>query len=165
MRKAVRMICLTSVLTVAMLLLWGPSCEAAPTYMKVKIVLDLNGPAPEIYVDTPGNRFAGLCRNWSAATKKQCRGNQFEWQLVVQGGQLNTGDEVRIWNAPDHPVCFGPDPVHVFNDANASTHHESGPPAIACAEDKYGTYWPYVIEYWKGGILEASTDPGGIIFP
>ena len=121
----------------------------------------------------------GVCRGTYESKEKHCQGNRFEWQLVILGGgdaigeagseepetKLDTGQEVLIWNAPGHPSCFGKDPVHKFDSTNYNVKYESGPPLIACAQDKYGSYWAYVIEYWVDGELKATTDPGAIIFP
>ena len=164
MRKRMGMVCLAAVLALVIVVVASPSYGAN---INVQIKLDRTATPTEIYVNTLGNRFVGVCKAPISANSKKCQGNGFEWRLVVQGspGQLEEGEEVRIRNAPNHPDCFGLDPVHTFNSVNQNIHHESGEPAIACTQHKYGTYWPYVIEYYKDGTRKATSDPGGIIFP
>ena len=177
MKKVARGICLAIALTAAMMLLWGAECEAQARH-DVVIKLDITGASADIGIATPGNRFVGLCGKWSpaaAVAKKRCRGNEIKWKLEIHGSGgpgagLGPNEEVKILNAPNHPACFSTIPF-TFDNSNTSPPntppftHESGPPDPSCSQDKYGTYWPYVIEYWKDGYLEASTDPGGIIFP
>ena len=164
---------LTLGLTVALLLLCGPRCEAQPSLVTVHFQLDRGGTPPgsppEITLLTTSARFVGLCRDWNPQWRRHCDANQFQWHLtILGGGGLTAVEEVKILNAPNHPDCFAQVPF-TFDDTNTAGTppftHDSGTPKTACSQDKFGTYWPYVIEYWNNGVLQASTDPGGVIFP
>jgi len=161
MRRTVGTVCLILVTMGSMLMLPATRCEAAQA--DVTIHLKLNEDPPRIWVQE-GGKFVGLCRKEQAGSEKHCTANQIKWKLLVAGGSWDTDlDRVYILNAPNHPTCFGPDPVAIFTEHNQVK--ESGAPSFACIDDKYGTYWPYVIEYRHDGAWRTSTDPGGIIFP
>lgn len=94
----------------------------------------------------------------SICDEPTCDGNSFEWLIV---GGLQEGETLTIKDAPGHPSCF-PNSIPVAIELPYDGA-ESGPPADACTEDKYGTYWPYIIEMKLADGTTFSTDPGGII--
>ena len=173
MERSVRRMGIAFAVAAATMFLWGAPCEAQPSQATVHFQLDRGGTPPgsppEIKLITANTRYVGLCRNWNPQRRRQCDKNQIQWHLTILGGPgLAAGEEVKILNAPNHAACFNTIPF-TFDDTNTSGSppftHDSGPAKVQCAQDKYGTYWPYVIEYWNNDVLEASTDPGGIIFP
>lgn len=162
MRRAVGTVCLTIVMTAGMLMLTAARCESQP--VDVQIHLRLNEDPVRIWVQDTG-KFVGLCRTKESGPENHCTGNQITWRLLVTPAAAwdETTDKLYIYNAPNHPICFGPDPVATFTEHNQE--QGSGVPSLVCTGDKYGTYWPYVIEYWSDEEFVVSTDPGGIIFP
>jgi hypothetical protein len=95
-----------------------------------------------------------ICR-----TENVCPEDQFLW--FIPGG-LKDGERLVIRGARD--VCFNwPNgELEILYPINGA---QSGPFLSAClAADKYGFYWPYIIELFEGDDLEpiAETDPSGI---
>ena len=94
---------------------------------------------------------------------------------------------ILIDNAPNHIRCFTAKvPIWKVNPGpgNKNLDFDSGSPDPSCQGDKYGVYWPYIVEVYefqgKGlapapqdlSQLQANlwkkigyTDPGGVIFP
>lgn len=168
MEKAVRVVCLMIAVVVALL---GMSSPGYAGSVDILIQVHRDG-AGSCSIDpiAVGSRFRGVCKGSSKAGK--CDGDSISWK--IQGASCTT--EVPNWklfivDAPGHASCFKPDSslgpgiVLKFDKANAGPL-DSGPPHLSCSQDKYGTYWPYIVVLEDGsGKQLDSTDPGGIIFP
>jgi len=169
MRRTVGTTCLTIALALAVMMATGPSSRADAQEFEVKIKLKRpgGGDVTSIDLDDEKMRFAGLCKPGYSPSKKQCQGSQFKWRLI--GPPLKAGERLVIKNAPYHLACFDPLKIpHTFDSANQNTPHLSGTATSACTNDKFGTYWPYVVEWYKNMTdkePQVSTDPGGIIHP
>ncbi len=87
-----------------------------------------------------------------------CDGSSIDWVIA---GKLSDGETLTITNAPGYPDCF-PDVLPVSIQA-PNDGAESGPPDDSCRDEKFGTFWPYVIEMELADGTKFSTDPGGII--
>ena len=167
MAKAERVICLTIAVVLGML---GAS---NPSNAQVAIDIQVLADPPGCRIQTVGanERYRGVCRGGTQAGK--CDGSSFSWS-VLGGNSCKAQQptwELFIVDAPAHIRCFEPDPalgpgvVQKFV-ADGPTTLNSGPPSVSCSQDKYGTYWPYIIvlEDGNGNQLD-STDPGAVIFP
>ena len=178
MRRAVRWICLSMVLSMILIAIPSPSHganESEPTAQpdpgQVFILVTGSPDTCQIRIQQPGNRFKGVCS--SGPNEEKCDNNQLSW--FVKGNVCNLeGWTLKILNAPGHPGCFEETAdeagvVAVMNEAQTSA--ASGPPHMLCALDKYGTYWPYVItllgppDAAGARPVIATTDPGAVIFP
>lgn len=93
-------------------------------------------------------------------TKEECPEDQFLW--FIPAG-LKEGERLVIRGARD--VCFDwPDgKLEIPYPINGA---ESGPrDPDSCKPDppdKYGFYWPYIIELYEGDTKIAESDPSGI---
>lgn len=169
MRKTYAFLILLSVAVVAVLVL-GPSCRAQETSTKADTGIEVAEQAMPIQVEaSPKKVRIHVQRNdktifttppYISICKEPgfCDGNGFEWVIV---GGLKTGEKLTIKDAPDHPHCF-PNSIPVSIEA-PNNGALSGAPADACWQDKYGFYWPYIIEMELADGTTFSTDPGGII--
>ena len=174
MGKTVRLICLAMVVALSM------TVNASPSFSQdVDIKLKWNNPASkcEIEIHTTGNRFKGVCR--SGNNPKKCQSNHLTWTVMNENCTpqgFGPSWKLQILDAPGHPSCFRPNTalpwgvVEEISQTGAGGEKSSGPPFFLCSQDKYGTYWPYVLSLLEdtgGGTweLEDTTDPGGIIFP
>lgn len=86
-----------------------------------------------------------------------CPHDQFQWQIP---GGLREDERLVIRGA--RRSCF-PWPELVITPPDNGAL--SGPYLPECeAEDKYGFYWPYIVELYQGAGEEpiAKTDPSGI---
>ena len=91
-----------------------------------------------------------LCRDEAA-----CLEDQFEWR--IRNG-LEEGERLVIRGA--RQACFDWSELEVTPPNNVAL---SGPYLEACeAPDKYGFFWPYVIELYYDGERIAESDPSGI---
>lgn len=91
-----------------------------------------------------------ICREEAA-----CPEDQFEWR--IQGG-LEESERLVIRGA--RQVCFEWSELVVTPPSNTA---RSGRYLEDCeADDKYGFFWPYVIELYSDGERIAESDPSGI---
>ena len=161
MRKRVRIVCLTMVLALIMTVIASPSYGTSVD-VEIKLKDNVSGTCD---IELKDKRFKGVCK--SGPNDKKCDGDEFSW--VVKAGPCSNLSNwtLVISSAPNHPACFVQSPigiVAVFSDSDLGPK-STGPP-VSCTNDKYGTYWPYVIWlYDASGALVDSNDPGGIIFP
>lgn len=170
MRKTVASMILLSV-AVAAVLMMGPSCskaddkEAKPETppeaatsegaaiiqaKPAKVTIHIQRKKKNIFT-TP--HYVAVCDD-----PDFCDGSSFEWVIA---GRLDEGETLTIKNAPGYPQCFA-DVIPVAVEA-PNNGAESGWPDESCMEEKYGTFWPYVIEMKLADGTTFSTDPGGII--
>lgn len=168
MRKALGFTSLM-IASVALMLIVGPSCKAedkpaeegsgvkqAANAMPIQVVAT---PAKvKIHVQRMQENIFVTPPNVRICFESYCDGNGFRWEVV---GGLRDGETLTIKDAPEHLSCF-PEaiPVAIQDPADGA---ESGLPDESCLQDKYGTYWPYVIEMKLADGTKFSTDPGGII--
>lgn len=156
--QTIRTTCLTIVLASITLTASGPIYGAPPP--PITITLDMAKVPPEIDIDI---KYRGLGKNPKFAT------NELQWKVK----KLDPGWKVVIDNAPHHLACFTKGiPTGAENTGNTPKTNiplASGEPDVSCTNDKYGVYWPYVVELYKyengNWVQKASTDPGGIIHP
>jgi len=170
MRKTYAFLILLSVAVVAVLAL-RPSCSraeeppakvdsapeatstegAAVIYAKpTKVTIHIQRNRRNIFT-TPHN--VSICED-----PVFCDGSSIDWVIA---GKLSEGETLTITSAPGYPDCFPrslPVAIQTPNDGA-----ESGPPDESCQEEKYGTFWPYVIEMTLADGTKFGTDPGGII--
>ena len=162
MRKTAEAFCLTIVLALVMVTALGLASRAE-AQAEVKIVVAGPPNAPTIKIqDKP---YFGVCKN---PTPPHCDSDEITWRLV--GTPLGANQLVKIENVPNHLVCFTSSIPLTFISTSPNPQ-SSGPPDQSCTADKFGTYWPYVVNLYevdqeKGTeTLIDSTDPGGIIHP
>lgn len=168
MEKAVRVVCLTIAVVVVVLGTPSPGYAQPPDMVTIKLKDDGSGSC-EILLKDKGNRFKGVCQK--NTNPKKCAVTEFRW--TVENDDPPDACGLASWtlvikNAPGHPECF-PDAHHepwfVAKFTAFDQIRTSGPPSPECSQDKFGTYWPYVISLYDDTGLIDTTDPGGIIFP
>jgi hypothetical protein len=173
MRKAVRVICLMIALVLVTLGISTPVYSDPPNEVTIK--LKKAGSSCSIFLSDKGNRFKGVCKHNTHPRK--CSVTGFTWKVMNETGNDAcplTSFTLVIKNAPGHLNCFPdahPDPWFVAKFDAYGQVRISGPPSPECSQDKFGTYWPYVISLYGTdtstgvwGLLD-TTDPGAIIFP
>ena len=172
MRRAVGTVCLTVGVMLIMTMIASPSyCQD----VVIKLRWDNPNSKCEIDIDPKGNRFKGVCRSGNHPDK--CDTDQLTW-TVQNENCTNHGFGVwklAILDAPGHPSCFRPNenlPIGVVEEITQAGNEgakSSGQPHVYCSQDKYGTYWPYVLTLYEevsgNWVPKDTTDPGGIIFP
>jgi hypothetical protein len=154
------------------MLVLGPSCRAEETSSEAKPVTEVAKQAMpiqvkarpkkvQIHVQRKQENIFTTPHNISVCEDPVfCDGDAFEW--VIAGG-LNEGEVLTIKDAPGFPSCFSDTiPVEIKVPNNGA---DSGPPDDSCRHEKYGTFWPYIIEMELADGTKFSTDPGGIIHP
>lgn len=109
-------------------------------------------------------KYLGVCKS---KTGNNCDSTEFKWKLA---DPLRPKETLTIANAPNHLRCFSAteklfEKTNNTNQPMPDVTYNSGPPQEACAADKYGTYWPYVVTLTLPDGTEIISDPGGIIHP
>jgi hypothetical protein len=96
--------------------------------------------------------YVQICRNAAS-----CRENEIEWEVL---GGLEANETLKIRGA--RTDCFSWSTLEISSPEDGAA---SGAPIASCtAADKYGFFWPYIIELFVSGNSTpiAATDPGGI---
>lgn len=164
MNRDREMVCLAVAVMLIMTVIASPSYGA-----NVDVEIKLKNKGSSCEIELKDKRFEGICK--SGANDKKCDGDGFSWEVKANPCNNLAEWTLVITNAPDHPACFTqdldlyPGVVVLFTEADTGPK-SSGLPLDECTDDKYGTYWPYVVSLYDGsGDLVETTDPGGIIFP
>ena len=143
--------------------------------MWIKLKWDNGTSTCNIEIQEKGTRFKGVCR--SGNNPKKCDLDHLTWEVKNENctPQGFGAWKLQILDAPGHPSCFRPNttlPLGVVDEITQTGNigsKSSGPPLPYCSQDKYGTYWPYVLSLYEevasNWVQRDTTDPGGIIFP
>ncbi len=173
MRKRMGAVWLTVVLALIMTVIASPSFSQD---VDIRLRWDSSVDKCGIEIHTRGNRFKGICG--SGNNPMRCDSDHLTWTVMNENC---TSEEFGPWklqilDAPDHLSCFRPNAalppgvVEEITQTGPGGAKSSGTPSQTCLQDKYGTYWPYVLSLYEQNSegdweLEDTTDPGGIIFP
>lgn len=177
MHRVVKLICLTIALGLVMAAISSPSLGQlpGPGEVWIKLKWDNGTSICNIEIHEKGTRFKGVCG--SGPNPKKCDLDHLTWQVMNENCTPHDFGawKLLILDAPGHPSCFRPNttlPVGVVEEITQTGNigsKSSGPPLLYCTQDKYGTYWPYVLSLYEevegAWVLRDTTDPGGVIFP
>jgi hypothetical protein len=173
MRKVVRMSCLTMALLLILVAISSPSFGQGSGEVWIKLKWDNGTSTCNIEIQEKGARFKGVCR--SGNNPKKCDLDRLTWTVQNENCTAHGFGawKLQILDAPGHPGCFRPStslPLGVVAEIHTTLAPESsGSPLEFCSQDKFGTYWPYVLSLYEDvsgtWVQRDTTDPGAIIFP
>jgi hypothetical protein len=142
-----------------MLTVLGMSSKADSQVIVIRVT-----PSGNIDID---KKFVGVCKG----SNPNCASpDQMLW--TVHPGSLSETQRIVIENVENRIACFPEIPITFPHTNGLYPLESSGPPEDICTWDKFGVYWPYIVELQEESTVGAddwtvvkSTDPGGIIFP